>query len=213
MSSILRLTFLYVWSNCSLVLANIRRHAAHWDCTQHDKVCNWISGFLFIIQYFQNNASSSTVLCHIIFILTITVTFSWESNFYRVCIIKLFLLRLSLLRFTSDSPTDQRNPFSGDYCVHACVCVSRFTSEVLRGEKGLHLTTLWQVSSETSHTLLHWHKDWRPAASLATALSCLVLCPGKCTSHVGEREASSQCHKQRLWGKQNYNLLTANVEK
>lgn len=126
MSSILRLTFLYVWSNCSLVLANIRRHAAHWDCTQHDKVCNWISGFLFIIQYFQNNASSSTVLCHIIFILTITVTYSWESNFYSVCIIKLSLLRLSLLRFTSDSPTDQRNPFSGDYCVHACVCVSRF---------------------------------------------------------------------------------------
>lgn len=41
----------------------------------------------------------------------------------------------------------------------------------------------WQVSSMRSHTLLHWHKGQRPAASLspATLLPCLALCPGKCT--------------------------------
>lgn len=54
-------------------------------------------------------------LCHIIFTLTITM---WA------CIIKLSLPRLPSLRFTSDSPTDQTNPFSGDNYVRKCV--SRF---------------------------------------------------------------------------------------
>lgn len=54
-------------------------------------------------------------LCHIIFTLTITM---W------VCIIRLSLLRLPSLRFTSDSPTDQTSPFSGDNSVR--MCVSRF---------------------------------------------------------------------------------------
>lgn len=140
--------------------------------------CLYLSRFWFSIWYFQNNPGNKRISCPIIVTFTINILFG--VKFLQSMRSKgLFFFHLLFSEIHRRFTYWAYKPGNNGICLI-------FTSETLGGAKERHITTLWQVSSMRSHTLLYWHKGQRPAASLspATLLSCLVLCPGKHTLHL-----------------------------